>query len=181
MPNLKEIGDQVVAAVKGYVERALGPVIERIKVLEGMVKAIPAGPKGERGERGEKGDPGIDAKGERGEQGPKGDSGKSAYELAVERGFSGSEVQWLESLRGKDGKDGESIKGDSGERGKDADHEEVRAIAREEVEAVVSRIPHPEDGAAGSSILVGDGPPLEPGGAGDVYVDVKTGDVYKFA
>ena len=36
----------------------------------------------------------------------KGKNGKSAYEIAVEHGFVGTEVEWLESLKGVDGKDG---------------------------------------------------------------------------
>ena len=36
----------------------------------------------------------------------KGKDGKSAYEVAVAYGFVGTEVEWLESLKGVDGKDG---------------------------------------------------------------------------
>ena len=36
----------------------------------------------------------------------KGLDGKSAFEIAVEHGFVGTEVEWLESLKGVDGKDG---------------------------------------------------------------------------
>ena len=36
----------------------------------------------------------------------KGKDGKSAYEIAVENGFVGTEIEWLESLKGADGKDG---------------------------------------------------------------------------
>ena len=35
-----------------------------------------------------------------------GKDGKSAYEVAVDNGFTGTEQEWLESLKGKDGKDG---------------------------------------------------------------------------
>lgn len=35
-----------------------------------------------------------------------GQRGKSAYEVAVDNGFTGTEQEWLESLKGKDGKDG---------------------------------------------------------------------------
>lgn len=35
-----------------------------------------------------------------------GEDGKSAYEIAVENGFSGTEVEWLASLKGDDGADG---------------------------------------------------------------------------
>lgn len=44
----------------------------------------------------------------------KGSNGKSAYELAVEKGYSGTIEEWLESLNGTDGKDGSD-----GENGKD--------------------------------------------------------------
>ena len=40
----------------------------------------------------------------------------NAYEIAVKNGFSGTEVEWLESLKGKDGRDG-----DNGSDGKNAD------------------------------------------------------------
>ena len=39
----------------------------------------------------------------------KGDPGSSAYEIAVENGFTGSETEWLASLKGE--------KGDQGEQG----------------------------------------------------------------
>ena len=45
----------------------------------------------------------------------KGKDGKSAYEIAVENGFVGTEIEWLESLKGADGKDGAD-----GQPGKDA-------------------------------------------------------------
>lgn len=93
-----------------------------------------AGAKGDTGERGIPGERGADglpgAKGERGEQGqigptgPKGadglqgpigpqglqgergQDGKSAYEIAVEKGYIGSEQAWLGSLKGRDGQNG---------------------------------------------------------------------------
>ena len=41
--------------------------------------------------------------GEKGDQGDPGANGKSAYEIAKEHNFTGSEEEWLESLKGKDG------------------------------------------------------------------------------
>lgn len=38
--------------------------------------------------------------------GPKGDDGKSAYEIAVEKGFIGTEEEWLSSLIGPQGPQG---------------------------------------------------------------------------
>ena len=46
-----------------------------------------------------------------------GKNGKSAYEIAVENGFSGTEIEWLESLKGQPGKDG--INGADGKDGND--------------------------------------------------------------
>lgn len=41
-----------------------------------------------------------------GDGGGSGQNGLSAYEVAVANGFSGTEAEWLESLKGKDGKNG---------------------------------------------------------------------------
>jgi len=46
-------------------------------------------------------------------RGRRGPEGKSAYDLAVAHGFVGSEIEWLESFRGRDGKDGVSTTGES--------------------------------------------------------------------
>lgn len=42
-------------------------------------------------------------KGIPGTQGRQGEDGKSAYEIAKEHGFTGSEAEWLESLKGTGG------------------------------------------------------------------------------
>lgn len=44
-----------------------------------------------------------------------GQRGKSAYEVAVDNGFSGTEQEWLESLKGKAGKDGVDSTSGTGE------------------------------------------------------------------
>lgn len=44
-----------------------------------------------------------------------GQRGKSAYEVAVDNGFTGTEKEWLESLKGKDGKDGVNSTSGTGE------------------------------------------------------------------
>lgn len=79
----------------------------------------PEGPQGERGPQGEKGEPGEKGdKGDKGDPGEPGADGKSAYEIAVENDFSGSEVEWLESLRGEQGPKGETgATGPQGEKG----------------------------------------------------------------
>ena len=56
------------------------------------------GAKGDKGILGDTGEPGID-----GTDGVNGLDGKSAYQVAVANGFSGTELQWLASLRGQDG------------------------------------------------------------------------------
>ena len=57
------------------------------------------GKDGEKGEIGPQGPQGI-----QGEQGPQGPQGLSAYQVAVNNGFSGSESEWIKSLKGADGK-----------------------------------------------------------------------------
>lgn len=42
-------------------------------------------------------------KGEKGEPGTDGKDGLSAYELALKNGFSGTEAEWIASLRGEEG------------------------------------------------------------------------------
>lgn len=77
------------------------------------------GETGEKGEPGAKGDPGE--KGEPGAPGKDGADGKSAYLLAAEHGYSGSESEWLASLKGEKGDAGQpgerGEKGDPGEQG----------------------------------------------------------------
>ena len=59
------------------------------------------------GRNGVDGLPGKDGKdGADGLPGRDGIDGKSAYIIAVEHGFSGTETEWLQSLKGADGKDG---------------------------------------------------------------------------
>lgn len=59
------------------------------------------------GRNGVDGLPGKDGKnGEDGLPGRDGIDGKSAYIIAVEHGFSGTENEWLQSLKGADGRDG---------------------------------------------------------------------------
>lgn len=61
-----------------------------------------------------------------GGEGTQGPPGESAYEIAVDNGFTGTEQEWLASLKGPPGKDGEKgkagppgPKGDPGEGGQD--------------------------------------------------------------
>ncbi|WP_295219742.1 hypothetical protein [Ruminococcus sp.] len=68
------------------------------------------GEKGENGEKGEPGEPGKD-----GANGRDGADGKSAYLLAAEHGYSGSETEWLASLKGEKGDTGQQ--GERGEKG----------------------------------------------------------------
>lgn len=74
------------------------------------------GPKGEKGDTGAKGEPGI-----QGVAGEKGESGASAYEIAVNNGFNGTEIEWLASLKGEKGNPGpqgiQGVKGESGPQG----------------------------------------------------------------
>lgn len=64
---------------------------------------------------------GTGAQGPTGETGPKGDTGAagaSAYEIAKSNGYTGTEEQWLASLKGDKGDTGETgPKGDKGDKG----------------------------------------------------------------
>ena len=62
---------------------------------------------GKDGKDGADGVPGHNgADGKNGVDGINGSDGKSAYLIAVEHGFTGTETEWLQSLKGADGKDG---------------------------------------------------------------------------
>lgn len=105
---------------------------------------------------GDDGEPGASGKdGEPGKNGSPGDPGESAYMVAVKAGFSGSEADWLASLKGSDGKPG--VDGKAGVDGKTG-----------------------SDGQRGSIWTVGSGSPASADAiAGDMYLDVDTGDVYR--
>ena len=63
-----------------------------------------------------------------------GNDGKSAYEIAVDNGYSGTEVEWLESLKGANGQQGVA-----GQDGKDwiPTEQELNDIA----DRAISRLP----------------------------------------
>ena len=85
-----------------------GTKTEWLASLKGDAGA--AGPQGLQGEKGDTGLQGVTGKdGLAGAQGPAGKDGvdgKSAYDLAVDNGFTGTEEEWLTSLKGKDGSAG---------------------------------------------------------------------------
>ena len=57
-------------------------------------------------------------KGEKGDTGSRGADGKSAYEVALQNGFTGTEADWLTSLKGQKGDTGApGAKGEPGEKG----------------------------------------------------------------
>jgi|GEM_PF-1095326 len=85
--------------------------------------------------------------------GEHGKDGVSAYQIAVSKGFFGSEDEWLSSLNGCDGIAGESITGPKGEAGKDAEPVDIALVVKE----VVAQIPVPKDGVDGK-----DGKDAEP-------------------
>ena len=43
----------------------------------------------------------------KGDTGSQGAGGFSAYQIALNNGFSGTEQQWIDSLKGQDGQDGQ--------------------------------------------------------------------------
>lgn len=122
------------------------------------------GPKGETGERGPQGEPGIQgAAGPTGPQGPKGEAGNdgaSAYELAVAAGFTGTQAQWLASLKGEKGDTGlQGPKGDTGAKG-DTGPQGLTG----ETGPAGPQGPKGETGPAGAQGLKGDAGPAGPQG-----------------
>lgn len=79
----------------------------------------PQGPTGATGAQGQQGETGPQGpQGETGATGAQGPEGKSAYQVAVDNGYSGTEAQWLASLKGETGATGpQGPKGDKGETG----------------------------------------------------------------
>lgn len=78
-----------------------------VQVQAVQIPGLPGrdGRDGEPGKNGEKGDVGPQGpQGIQGERGPQGPQGLSAYQVAVNNGFSGSESEWIKSLKGADGK-----------------------------------------------------------------------------
>lgn len=163
MRHIELIADGVIASVKAFVSRETSVLAkafnDRMAAWEARIAAIPAGPRGEKGDAGPAGERGADGAqgiagvagkdgapgvqglagndGDRGAAGADGQPGKSAYQLAVERGFSGTELQWLDSLSGKPGRDGLN--------GEDAAPVDTAAIARE----AAALVPIPSDGKPG--------------------------------
>lgn len=84
----------------------------------------------------------------KGEKGDTGADGKSAYEVAVANGYSGTQAQWLASLKGADGAPGKD--GSAGKDGKDGQtwqpyiaddkHWHIRLINNVDMPAIVGVI-----------------------------------------
>ena len=84
-------------------------------------------------------------KGEKGDKGDAGTNGKSAYEVAVANGYSGTQAQWLASLKGTDGAPGKD--GSDGKDGQtwqpyiaDDKHWHIRLINSVDMPAIVGVI-----------------------------------------
>lgn len=123
----------VSTVVREHVSKAFRSLADRIDGLERKLSEFPVPKDGKDGER-----------------------GHSAYELAVARGYKGSEPEWLESLRGLPG---QSIKGDpgkNGDPGKSVTIEDVRPV----VAAAIAEIPKPKDGTDGKSVTLEELRPL---------------------
>lgn len=107
-------------------------------------EAIEGKPETIKGEKGDKGDTGA-----AGPKGATGADGKSAYEVAVAGGYSGTEVQWLASLKGAKGDTGAKgetgaagAKGDTGATGpagKDGTNATTTAVASSTANGLMSK------------------------------------------
>lgn len=98
---------------------------EQLEALKGET-----GTQGPAGEKGEKGEPGV--AGADGKDGAKGADGKSAYEIWLAQGGSGSEADFIASLKGTDGKDGKD-----GADGKDADQAQIDQL-QQQVDKIIA-------------------------------------------
>lgn len=116
---------------------------------------IPTGPAGQDGKSGADGKPGAD--------------GKSAYEVAVEKGFSGTEEQWLASL-----------KGDRGNDGKTPEISSANAVSLKAGAAPTAKIEKVADGSYALTFGVPAGSDGRPGKDG-VTPTIKPGTVTKLA
>ena len=81
----------------------------------------------------------------KGEKGDKGADGKSAYEVAVANGYTGTQAQWLASLKGADGKAGkDGVAGKDGQTWQpyiaDDKHWHIRLINNVDMPAIVGVI-----------------------------------------
>ncbi|MBS4832349.1 hypothetical protein [Ruminococcus callidus] len=103
LQKISEKGKDGKSAYEIAVEHGfVGTEAEWLESLKGV-----NGKDGCDGRNGVDGLPGKDGKnGADGLPGRDGIDGKSAYIIAVEHGFSGTENEWLQSLKGADGKDG---------------------------------------------------------------------------
>ena len=96
--------EQIAKAVEKYLaENPIGGVDEA-EVQRIVAEYISTNKEELKGDKGDKGDPGTP--GNDGMDGTDGTNGKSDYDIAVDNGFTGTEVEWLESLKGEPGKDG---------------------------------------------------------------------------
>ena len=131
--QMKDAAKGVFVQMKGYIERAIAPVVDRLAGLEKRIAELSPGEKGEKGEPGKDGAagaPGPDgATGERGPPGEKGEKGRDGIGIASVEAEDGKsfdivldnghriEVQLPPGVKGDDGERGQ--KGEPGEKGAD--------------------------------------------------------------
>ncbi len=100
MATGEEVGNRVLAAIKGFVEKQLASALDRIKALEDR-------PAPQQGDRGEPGPAGVGIKGDKGEPGDRGADGKSVTIDDV-RPLLEEAVKAIPAPKaGKDGENGE--------------------------------------------------------------------------
>ncbi len=130
----------------------LTPVKRAIVATANRVKKLEAKPAPEKGDKGE---PGIGIKGDPGADsvtpGPKGDPGKDGKD---------ADVRILDDLR-------RYI----------SDTRDEAVVSIKGLAAKLAAFKTPKDGA---SVLAGDGKPARPANVGDIYIDLESGNVYRF-
>lgn len=163
-PELSAIAQNMIVAVRAYVDRAMLDVIKRVDAVESLLLNMPLGPQGERGEKGdqgERGEPGESIKGEKGDPGERGLPGESIrgekgdQGERGEPGIPGVSIRGEKGDPGERGEPGESIRGEIGPPGRDGKDgasvhpDTVAMMLRDAVDKAVAALPLPKDGRDG--------------------------------
>lgn len=207
--NLPELLERLADVVKGHVARAQDALNARITELEAKIAAVPAGKDGAPGKDADAIVIAamVDSAVARAVAVlPKARDGKDVEPSVLKEMISTEVSLALATLpKPRDGRDGRDVdpevlrqiieaasvkavealpKPRDGRDGKDGVDAKVdEKLLGDMVALAVAQIPTPKDGkdgAPGASILAGEGPPLFSGREGDLYLDVRSGEVYKF-
>lgn len=163
---VESLGDELADLIRDCVSRATAPLVAKVAALELRLCNAPGASLVDKVAELEQQLAAIPA-GPMGPPGPPGPAGENGSAVNTEA--------MLEFIKGSFS---DSLRGEKGDSGKDAPSME------EIIANVLPLIAKPKDGQPGkdgTNFVAGEGPPLFTGGIGDVYLDAKTGDVYRCA